>query len=160
MADSVFVNPYNQPPQAWCAQGAKIYISGDDTNPVVCLTGIQAQIQRAVSDQYPLGTGSVLRLVGAPQGTATLSSLIGPKTALKSFLDQLSDICKPVDLTIVPIGDDGIVCDNGNVIKTSITLIGCTAVSVGIQIQPAQAGMSMVGVPIGVQFINMEWTEK
>lgn len=159
MADSVFVNPYNQPPQAWCAQGAKIYISGDNTTPVVCLTGITAQIQRTVSDQYPLGTGSVLRLVGAPQGTAQLSSLIGPKTALKNFLDQLSNICKPVDLTIVPIGDDTIVCDNG-AIKTSITLIGCTAVSVGIQIAPAQGGMSMVGVPIGVQFVNMQWTEK
>lgn len=157
MANQVFVNPYNQKPQVWSTQGAKLYVAGSQVNPILCLTGVQATLQRTISDQYPLGAGGVIRLVGAPTGQASFTSLLGPKVALKNFLDQLSNVCSPADVIIKPLQD--MLCPDQLTKNVEITLIGCTTTQVGIQIQAAQQGMSMVNVPITVQFTNMQWKQ-
>ena len=107
---SVFANPYTQGTQVWSTQGAKVFISsasnaaqnggseGSDskqtTGMIACLTGVNVQLARTLADQYPLGTGGIIRLVGAPQGTATFTSLLGPtKFRLLAFYKTLITLC-------------------------------------------------------------------
>ena len=172
---SVFANPYTQGTQVWSTQGAKVFISsasnaaqnggseGSDskqtTGMIACLTGVNVQLARTLADQYPLGTGGIIRLVGAPQGTATFTSLLGPTSTLKNFIKQISDLCKPVDIIIQPVSKA--VCqkqgESSNANEQQITLIQCTANNIQVQIQQAQQGLSMVSVPVTVQFTNMTW---
>lgn len=168
MSTSIFQNPYDQQTQIWSTQGAKIYIPTDPNTPDVedpnttlaCIQGVTAQITRAVSDQYPLGAGSIVRLVGAPSGTAQFTALLGPKNSIKNFIEKVSDVCNPCSIVIIPISQQTFSQGCVEDVKTvSIILKGCTANSVQISIQAAQQGLSLVQVPINVQFTDMTWDQ-
>lgn len=173
MSKSIFQNPYNQETQVWSTQGAKVYLpeksaDGKTTNykkaakdsTLACIQGVTAQITRAISDQYPLGTGSIIRLVGAPTGNATFTSLLGPAANIQTFITKLSDICSPCDIVIQPISKQTFSKSCKTKAKTvTIVLKGCTANSVQLSIQAAQQGLSLVQVPIQVQFTDMTWDQ-
>ena len=172
MSTSIFQNPYNQETQIWSTQGAKIFIpqvlddgsqiqlAGPNSNTLACIQGVTAQITRSVSDQYPLGGGSIVRLVGAPSGTASFTSLLGPQNNILNFIEKVSDVCKPCDIVIVPISQQTFSQGCAADVKTvQIRLKGCTANSVQLSIQAAQQGLSLVQVPIRVQFTDMTWDQ-
>lgn len=168
MSTSIFQNPYTQQTQVWSTQGVKIYIPDNPEQPVenknttlACIQGVTAAITRSVSDQYPLGTGSIVRLVGAPSGTATFTSLLGPTNNIKTFIEKVCDVCKPCSIVIVPISQQTFskTCKIADVKPVTIILKGCTANSVQLSIQAAQQGLSLVQVPIQVQFTDMTWDQ-
>lgn len=155
MAD-VFVNPYTQKTQTWSAQGAKIYINENATQALACLQGVSVTLARQLADQYPIGGGAVIRLVGAPQGTARFDSLLGPNDNVKKFIESLSDVCAPKTITIEPFAtQDKLNC--GNKVNQKIKIKDCTARSVGFGIQAQGQGLSLVSVPVQVQFTSMQW---
>lgn len=171
MSTSIFANPYNQKTQVWSTQGAKVYIpkkNGDsydystpeNNSTLACIQGVTASITRAISDQYPLGTGSIIRLVGAPTGTASFTSLLGPQANIKNFILKVSNVCSPCDIVIQPISQQTF--SDGCTLKAktvTIILKGCTANQVQLSIQAAQQGLSLVNVPVNVQFTDMTWDQ-
>lgn len=155
MAD-VFVNPYTKKTQTWSAQGAKVYLDNDASGALACLQGVSVTLSRQLADQYPIGGGAVIRLVGAPQGTARFDSLLGPNDNVKKFIEALSDVCKPRTITIQPFAtQDKLNC--GAKVKQKIRIKDCTARSVGFGIQSQGQGLSLVSVPVQVQFTSMQW---
>lgn len=172
MSTSIFQNPYNQQTQVWSTQGASIFIPqtlpdgsqvqllGQNSNTLACIQGVTAQITRAVSDQYPLGGGSIIRLVGAPTGTATFTSLLGPQNNIKNFIKKVSAVCNPCTIVIMPMSQQTFSQGCAAEVKSvQIRLKGCTANSVQLSIQAAQQGLSLVNVPIQVQFTDMTWDQ-
>lgn len=165
MADDnkVFASPYNQAAQIWQTQGAKITVNKpagkDGPNALTCLTGFQAQLDRAIQDHYPLGGGGIIRLVGQPSGQMTISSLLGPKNDVVQFIKAISDICQPVDIYVQPFAlQTALKCavDNTNGTKYWV-FTSCTSMRVQFNIQQAQSGLSLVTVPIVARFDNMQF---
>lgn len=156
----IFTNPYSQKTQIWSTQGAKIYCAGfQEQTTLACLTGVTVQLTRSVQDKYPLGAGSIIRLVGAPQGRADFTSLLGPQSNLGAFLRLISDLCQPTDIIIKPLAmQDQLDC----LVKAdlTVTLQDCTATTMGLNIQEAQQGLSLVNVPVSIQFTNLLWDQK
>lgn len=173
MSTSIFQNPYKQKTQVWSTQGAKVYLpkksadgksvdynKPEDNSTLACIQGVTAQITRSVSDQYPLGAGSIIRLVGAPTGTASFTSLLGPEANIQNFITNISNVCSPCDIVIQPISQQTF--SQGCTLKAktvTIVLKGCTANSVQLSIQAAQQGLSLVQVPVQVQFTDMTWDQ-
>lgn len=151
MAENVFASPYNQAPQIWQTQGAKIMCNAVT---VTCLTGLRAQLARQIQDRYPLGGGGIIRLVGQPQGQLDITSLLGPTGDVITFLKSVSNICNPVTISVQPFALSSLSC--GKASNQKWTFINCTAMTTGIDIQQAQGGMSLVSVPISIRFDNIQ----
>ena len=163
MAKDIFASPYDAKAQIWQTQGAKIYCSTDSavtesnfTGAVTCLTGLRAQLNRQVQDRYPLGGGGIIRLVGQPRGQLQISSLLGPEADVVTFLENVSDICNPAFITVFPFALSKEVCADSAQLNTYWVFTNCTAMSTGLDIQQAQGGMSLVSVPIGIRFDNIQ----
>lgn len=123
-----------------------------------CTTQVQVTYQRAVQTIYPIGGSQPLQLLGSPKGSLRITTLIGPTASLQTFLKDCNDNCNNIHIAIQPFGMQASNCGESPVMPV-ITLSGCRMISLGISIQAAQQGLSMVNVPLSFQFTSLQWTQ-
>ena len=164
--NQIFVNPYNKDPLVWNSQGATIAwstgeSSADGTQIFQTLTGLTIQYTRPVTTQYPIGGSAPLQIIGAPQGTCDIQSLLGPQKGLKAFIKAAGNVCKPITITIKPFSQttNSSECKSFQHAKHTITLKGCVMQSFGYTIQQGQGGIAIIRTPIRLSFTDLQWSE-
>ena len=170
----VFKNPYKGQTFVWNAQGARISwgvgknaassayaelnSSGSDNGhrAFACLTGLSVQFQRDAQTMYPIGSQHPIRLLGAPKGTCQITSLLGPTTQLQSFIRAAGSDCQAIVIAIQPFASQDSSCAKDSN-QPIIVLKGCSLNAIGLQIQNASQGFSMINIPLNLEFTDLEW---
>lgn len=129
------------------------------THVFACLTGIQIQYGRQTSTQYPIGGYNPIRILGAPAGQCSLSSLLGPSTDLDTFLEAACQNCKQIVLGIKPFSTQAACTSAVNGNQPIIVLKGCSVNQLGFNIQSQGQGISLINVPINLEFTNLTWNQ-
>lgn len=162
MAD-IFKNPYSGGVTTWSAQTATIAFGGvKDLHKIIgAIQGIQITYGRQISNRYPVGGNTAIRMVGAPSGTIRLHCIFGPQATIVNFLDAFSKTCKPLDLTITPNNNNNNniqpECQNGGV---KITCKGCTGIQLEYRHQGSQDGMTIAQGTFVLSFNQMTMGNK
>lgn len=184
MATDIFSNPFTGTTQTWNAQGALITWAVADesaqdglvstlnadqnavnaatggsspTKTFACLTQLALQYQRATNTQYPIGGNAPIRMFGAPTGTITLSSLLGPTTQLQEFLNAAGSACESVSMGIKPFASQSI-CQTAVKTKQPIIILhDCNLQVFNFQMQQQAQGLSLINVPLQLEFTRMTW---
>lgn len=127
------------------------------SHPLACLTGLTIQYARQSSTQYPIGGSAPIKMLGAPSGQCSLTSLLGPTTDLQRFIKELGSGCNDsVIIAIKPFATQA-AC-NGQTGKAPIILLhGCSMNVFGFQIQSQGQGISLVNIPLQIQFTYLTW---
>ena len=170
---NVFTNPYKQAPEVWSAQQATITwgveaggqgAAGNNPtstdNIFAALNQVQISYQRQVTTQYPIGGSKPIQLLGAPQGTLVLSTLIGPDSTMDEFLKAIASPCKSLVIQVLnsskQIDDEN--CKNTAAKAQSMLCRGCVANVVSYQLSMDPSGMAIATGTFQFTFTNMEWT--
>ena len=61
---------------------------------------VQLQYARQISTRYPLAGKKPIKIVGVPQGTCTLGTILGPYAGVEDFLEAFGSTCAPFTLLI------------------------------------------------------------
>lgn len=187
MSVDIFSNPFTGSPQTWNAQGALItwasgqvqhaaaigaglatdlnqattsgQVAGEaiGSHPLACLTGLTIQYSRQTTTQYPIGGSAPIKMLGAPSGQCALTSLLGPTTELQKFIKQLGSDCgDSVVIAIKPFATQA-AC-KGQTNKSPVILLhGCSMNTFGFQIQSQGQGISLINIPLQIQFTYLTW---
>lgn len=122
-----------------------------------CLTGIQIQYSRQSSTQYPIGGSAPIRILGAPNGICVLTSILGPTTDLEQFLKQAASGCNQIVVGIQPFATQNACPNATSGVQPIIMLKGCSVNQLNFNIQPQGQGISLINVPINLQFTSLTW---
>lgn len=185
MSVDIFSNPFTGSPQTWNAQGALItWASGQNSqavgsglvadlnqattsgqltgealgsHPLACLTGLSIQYARQSTTQYPIGGSAPIKMLGAPSGQCSLTSLLGPTTDLQKFIKELGASCNDsVTIAIKPFATQS-ACGGQTGKAPVILLHGCSMNVFGFQIQSQGQGISLINIPLQIQFTYLTW---
>lgn len=161
----VFVNPYaNKQSVAWSLQSASIEMTGgiaslDSSKETSILAAVEAltiSYARDVTPRYPLNNGNPIKLIGVPQGTLQLSTIIGPAHVVDTFLKNFGSTCKPFSLTVKTASrksEEG--CENVNIPQT-IFITGCIGNSVQYSLS-SSGGLTIASGTFTAVFDGMDW---
>lgn len=127
------------------------------SQPFACLTGVQIQYGRQSSTQYPIGGSAPIRILGAPSGVCVLTSILGPTTDLQQFLRDAASGCEQVTVGIQPFATQNACPNATNGVQPIIMLKGCSVNQLNFNIQPQGQGISLINVPINLQFTSLTW---
>lgn len=127
------------------------------SHPLACLTGLTIQYSRQSSTQYPIGGSAPIKMLGAPSGQCAITSLLGPTTDLQGFIKDLGSGCNDsVTIAIKPFATQA-ACGGQNGKSPVILLHGCSMNTFGFQIQSQGQGISLINIPLQIQFTYLTW---
>lgn len=157
----VFNNPYNQAPEVWSAQSASIKFSGTGKNATAqvlgALNGITVTYGRSFTTQYPIGGSKPIKMASVPQGTVQLTTIIGPTTAIQSFLKLFGSSCESFILELKTQSAEGAQNCQTKATPQILTCKGCTGDSISYSIS-SQGGMSLANGQFNISFTDLDWT--
>lgn len=157
----IFNNPYNQAPQVWSAQNASIKFSGSGADAQAevlgALNSISVQFGRTFTTQYPIGGSKPIKMASVPQGTVTLQTIIGPTTAIQTFLKLFGSNCQSFTLELKTQSNTAAEACNVQAKPQLLTCKGCTGDSMSYSIA-SQGGMSLANGSFTISFTELEWS--
>ena len=175
ITNTVFKNPYDQNAEVWTAQGAAIYIGDRNSDPLSgtaltgdgknktsnvlgAINGVRIDFGRTVTTKYPLGINDKpIHIVGAPSGTITLNTLIGPTTSLNIFLSKFGDVCQPFSMAISNMDRNKKLGCETSISSQMLKCYGCIGQVLQYDITEAQQGMIMASGVFQIKFTQMTW---
>lgn len=133
----VFENPFTKAgTQTWSLQSVSVLMPGGGQQSI--LTAVQQvsiNFQRTVDTRYPLNGGQPIKLIGVPNGTVTLNTIIGPAHSVDSFLERFGSSCETFNLQIKTSSKKDDTCKSAKQIQPqTITLINCTGQSLSFTV--------------------------
>ena len=161
----VLVNPYaNKQAIAWSVQSASIEMTGGvtaldsskETSILAAVEALSITYSRDVTPRYPLNSGNPIKLIGVPQGSLQLTTIIGPAHVVDTFLQNFGSTCKPFSLTVKTSSrqaEKG--CEGANVPQT-IFLTGCIGQSLSYQLS-SSGGLVIAQGTFTAVFDGMDW---
>ena len=175
ITNTVFKNPYDQNAEVWTAQGAAIYIGDRNSDPLTvtpltgnrgkqtsnvlgAINGVQVEFSRAITTKYPLGINDKpIHIVGAPSGTITLNTLIGPTTSLNIFLSKFGNVCQPFSMAISNMDRNKNLGCETSISSQMLKCYGCIGQVLRYDITEASQGMIMASGVFQIKFTQMTW---
>ena len=166
---NVFYNPYaSKDPIVWSLQNCFIGMTqpnqsanGNTYGVLAAAQGVTVQFARQLDKRYPLTTGSPITIIGVPQGSCTIQTIMGPNSQVQKFLTRFGSVCKPFWLHIYT-SNSGIVrdpsCDSKNT-DQKLILKNCTGQSIGLQLS-VQNGILTANGTFAIQFDALDWSNK
>lgn len=164
---NVFNNPYaTQTPSVWSLQNCFIYAQGQNGGQrvvggiLVSTQSVQIQFSRQLSKRYPLTGGSPITLVGIPQGTCQLTTIMGPDSQVDQFLGLFGSTCNLFDMEISTdnAGTPDPSCTTKQ-LKQSFKVKNCSGQAVNVQLT-MQNNILVAQGTFNIQFDVLEWDNK
>ena len=120
---------------------------------------VQISYQRALNKRYPLASGTPITLVGVPQGSCTIQTIIGPDAAVDAFLKLFGSSCQTFTLQIKTMSrkaqED---CENGAMPQT-LTLKGCQGQGITFTLS-VQDNIVIAQGNFALMFDTLDWSSK
>lgn len=161
---SIFHNPYAGQTQVWTPHTASIIItgvsSGSDKSAdfLGAVVGLNIQYQRQQATHYPIGQQQApIKLTGVPQGTLSLSAIIGPTTDLSKFLKKFGDSCQTFTIELKTNSRKGSPGCAKKIKTQTIKLTQCVGNTLVYSLRQAQAGLSQATGQFRISFTGMQW---
>jgi hypothetical protein len=153
MAKDLFGNEANVG-GAWKIDGAVLNISGGDDLVAV---GCSITYQRSITNYSPINQDKRYMVAGPGQGLITIDSIVGPKGAIKEFIDKYSDICNVTGedntITIKPVGLHS--CDTED--DQPVEFIASNNVLQSLALSISNAGnLTVVTTQLQIQTLNLQ----
>ena len=161
---AIFHNPYAGQTQVWTPHTASIIITGVSSGTertadfLGAVTGLSIQFQRNQATHYPIGQQQApIKLVGIPQGTVTLDSIIGPTTDLSNFLKKFGDSCQTFTMQLKTNSRKGSPSCAKKIQTQTIKLTQCIGTMLTYTLRQAQGGLSQASGQFRISFTGMQW---
>ena len=132
----VFQNPYSNSVM-WSLQGGLIQLVSDEggvlesedttnyTNILAATERIEIRQQRRVDTRMPLVGNTSIKIVAAPTGQCTLSTIIGPHHVIDEFMNIFGNPCQPFTTYVYTTAKENQIC-KGDFQGQKLVMTGCT----------------------------------
>lgn len=162
---NVFNNPYsNVTPRTWSLQSCAIQATASGGNSLkdgilAATQSVQVQYGRALNKRYPLASGTPITLVGVPQGTCTLTSIIGPDASVDAFLKLFGSSCDTFTLQIKTMSKKAQEQCEKTSLPQTLTLKGCQGQALNFNLS-VQDNIVIAQGTFSLQFDTLDWSSK
>lgn len=169
---NVFYNPYaSKDPIVWSLQNCFIRMTepgqaagegqmGADDGVLAATQSVGIQFGRQLDKRYPLTTGSPITIIGVPQGSCTLQTIMGPNSNVEKFLSRFGSACKPFWLHVFTSNSNVVrdpSCDTSNNTPQKLIMKNCTGASLGFQLSVSN-GILVAQGTFAIQFDVLDWS--
>ena len=137
---------------AWHLDEAVLSVEGGED---LIAVGFSLQYGRQVTPYRPLNARGTYLVGGRGSGTVSLSALVGPNAAIRTFLQDYADICKAAKnvMTIKPGGIQDCTDEGG----TPITFLAAGCVLTNLQVSVTSIGdLSVVTTGMNMLITGLE----
>lgn len=163
---NVFVNPYSgTQPKSWSLQKCFIYMTDgeggaidQETGVLAATESVQISYARPLDKRYPLTTGSPITLMGVPQGTCSITTILGPGYVVDTFLKKFGSTCKPFTLEVgvnksARVDEE---CPDAVASAQTFILRGCQGQGMTFTLS-TQNGLVIAQGSFQIQFDELDW---
>jgi len=107
MATDIY-NANTRANEAWTVDGVVISISNAED---LTITSLNFQYPRSMIQVKPLNKAVTVTVTGEGRGTISLGAILGPRAAIKEFLDKYADACNIASNVITMRPSGPVTCD-------------------------------------------------
>lgn len=161
----VFNNPYTDSVM-WSLQGGLIMLtsdgeggsidSTDSTNMLAATESIQISQQRQVTTRTPLVGTTSIKIGAPPQGSCTLTTLIGPHHVIDKFMSIFGDACHTFTTFVTTTSKGNQICKDETFVGQKLIMKGCAGDVTEFTLS-SEGGIAIARGVFRFSFDTLEW---